>query len=60
MYWLQPCIIYLTMGLSVVIDGFTHVDHTEIYASLSLIAFFTIVFNAGIGLLNIKNSKELT
>lgn len=60
MYWLQPCIIYLTMGLGVVIEGFTHVDHTQIYASMGMIAFFTVVFNAGIGLLNIKSSKELT
>ncbi|BCZ47304.1 hypothetical protein psyc5s11_33710 [Clostridium gelidum] len=59
MYWVQPCIIYLAMGLGVVIDGFTHVEHTEIYASMGMIAFFTVVFNAGIGLLNIKNSKEL-
>lgn len=60
MYWLQPCIIYLTMGLGVVIDGFMHVDHPEIFASMGMIAFFTVVFNAGIGLLNIKNSNELT
>lgn len=60
MYWVQPSLIYLIMGLGVVIDGFTMVEHTEIFDSMAMIAVFTMVFTAGIGLLNIRNSKELS
>ena len=58
-YWLQPCIIYLVMGIGVVIDGRMHSDYTEIYASMGIITVFTVIFNAGIAMLNVKTSKEL-
>ncbi len=58
-YWLQPCIIYLVMGIGVVIDGIVHSDYTEIYASMGIITVFTVIFNVGIAMLNMKTSKEL-
>jgi len=59
-YWVQPCIVYLFMGLGIVIDGITHATNVEIYASAGMISIFTMVFTAYIGFLNIKNSKELS
>jgi putative membrane protein len=47
------------MGLSVVLEGFVHTDHVEIYGSMTMISFFTVVFVASISLLNIRNVKEL-
>ena len=59
-YWIQPCIVYLFMGLGIVIDGIIKTKNIEIYASMGMISFFTMVFIAYIAFLNIKNSKELS
>lgn len=59
-YWLEAVIIYLFMGLGVLLEGFTHTDHIAIYTSMAMVSVFTMVFTAGISLLNIKNSKELS
>ena len=58
-YWLQPVLLYLTLGLGVVLEGFTHVENVEIYSSMAMVSLFTIVFTAIISILNIKNSTEL-
>ncbi len=59
-YWLQPCLIYLLMGLGVVIEGFVKTDYIEIYRSMGMVAVFTMVFAACVALMHIKESKELT
>lgn len=58
-YWLEAAIVYLFMGLSVVLEGFVHTDHVEIYGSMAMISVFTVVFVACISLLNIRNAKKL-
>jgi putative membrane protein len=58
-YWLQPVLLYLTLGLGVVLEGFTHTKNVEIYSSMAMVAFFTMIFVAIISMLNIKHSKEL-
>ena len=59
-YWIQPCIVYLTMGLGVVIDGVMKTKNIETYASMGMITVFTMIFTAYIAFLNIKNAKELS
>ncbi len=58
-YWLQPVLLYLTLGLGVVLEGFTHAENVEIYSSMAMVSFFTMVFTAMISILNIVHSTEL-
>jgi len=58
-YWLEAIIVYLVMGLGIFLEGFTYTDHVDIYTSMAMVSVFTMVFTAGIALLNVKNSKEL-
>jgi len=59
-YWLQPVLIYLILGLGIILEGFTHTSNVDIYSSMAMISFFTMVFTALISILNIQNAKELS
>ncbi|SEA61722.1 carotenoid biosynthesis protein [Pedobacter hartonius] len=53
-YWLEASIVYLSMGLGVVLEGFTRKAHVELYSSMAMISVFTMVFTAMISISNLK------
>jgi putative membrane protein len=53
-YWLEASIVYLSIGLGVVLEGFARTAHVEIYSSMAMISVFTMVFTAMISISNIK------
>ncbi|WP_175470619.1 carotenoid biosynthesis protein [Pedobacter hartonius] len=53
-YWLEASIVYLSMGLGVVLEGFTRTAHVEVYSSMAMISVFTMVFTAMISISNLK------
>ncbi|WP_316825434.1 carotenoid biosynthesis protein [Pedobacter miscanthi] len=53
-YWLEASVVYLTVGLGVVLEGFVRTAHVEIYASMAMISIFTMVFTAMVSISNIK------
>jgi uncharacterized membrane protein len=53
-YWLEASIVYLSIGLGVVLEGFARTTHVEIYSSMAMISVFTMVFTAMISISNIK------
>lgn len=53
-YWLEAVIVYSVLGISVLLNGFLCTDHIAIYTCMAMISVFTMLFTAGISLLNIK------
>jgi uncharacterized membrane protein len=58
-YWIEAVVVYFFMGVGVVMKAFTRTDHIEIYRSMGLVAFFTVVLIAFISFLNILNTASL-
>lgn len=54
-YWLEASIIYLIMGLGVVLEGIVRTEHADLYSSMALVSVFTMVFTAGVSMLNLKH-----
>lgn len=59
-YWIEAVILQFFMGVRFITLALNAPAHVEIYRSMALVDFFTVIFVAFLGFLTVKASKELT
>lgn len=52
-YWLQPVALYSILGLSHLLDPFTHTEHLEIFGPIAMLTIFTMLFAGLLGVIKL-------
>jgi len=58
-YWLEPIALYGILGLSHLLDPFTHTEHLEIFEPIALITIFTMLFVALLAAIKVSTEENM-